>query len=113
MGGVWRGAAERDRAGDAASDAPQLRAVVPFVCVPVAGAVICRGGENRMGELLCFAIRRFHLSPPPFHGHETLLALWSTYLARGLDPCDTGVLLPPALRLPFDEKNGRPLGHGA
>ena len=22
MGGVWRGAAERDRAGDAASDAP-------------------------------------------------------------------------------------------
>ena len=54
-----------------------------------------------MGELLCFAIRRFHLSPPPFHGHETLLALWSTYLARGLDPCDTGVLLSDY----FDEKN--------
>ena len=55
-----------------------------------------------MGELLCFAIRRFHLSPPPFHGHETLLALWSTYLARGLDPCDTGVLLSDY----FDDRSG-------
>lgn len=29
----------------------------------------------------------------PFHAHEVLWAVWSTYLARGLDPCDTGVLL--------------------
>ena len=38
----------------------------------------------------------------PFHGHETLLALWSTYLARGLDPCDTGVLLSDY----FDDRSG-------
>ena len=29
----------------------------------------------------------------PFHGHETILAVWSTYIALGLDPCDTGLLL--------------------
>lgn len=38
----------------------------------------------------------------PFYGHETLLALWSTYLARGLDPCDTGVLLSDY----FDDRSG-------
>ena len=29
----------------------------------------------------------------PFHAHEGFLALWSTYLARGLDPCNTEVML--------------------
>jgi hypothetical protein len=29
----------------------------------------------------------------PFHGHESVLAVWSTYLALGLDPCETGILL--------------------
>ena len=58
MGGVWRGAAERDRAGDAASDAPASGSRAFRVC---------------------------------------------TYLARGLDPCDTGVLLSDY----FDENDDR------
>ena len=32
----------------------------------------------------------------PFHAHESFLALWTTYLARNLDPCDTGLLLHDA-----------------
>ena len=28
----------------------------------------------------------------PFHAHETLWAVWSTFLAFDLDPCDTGIL---------------------
>ena len=28
----------------------------------------------------------------PFHGHETILSVWSTFLAFGLDPCSTGLL---------------------
>lgn len=29
----------------------------------------------------------------PFHAHEGLLAVWTTFLALDLDPCDTGILL--------------------
>ena len=39
----------------------------------------------------------------PFHGHETILAVWSTYIALGLDPCDTGLLLTDH----FDDKPNR------
>ena len=104
MGGVWRGAAERDRAGDAASDAPASGSRAFRVCT--GGALSFVEGE-RIEWGSCCALQSdaftFLLLPPPFHGHETLLALWSTYLARGLDPCDTGVLLSDY----FDENDDR------
>ena len=37
-------------------------------------------------------LRRFN-TLNPFHSHEVFLALWSTYLARDLDPCDTELLI--------------------
>ena len=52
MGGVWRGAAERDRAGDAASDAPASGSRAFRVCTGGALSFV-RGGENRMKGSCC------------------------------------------------------------
>ena len=49
----------------------------------------------------------------PFHAHEGLLAVWNTYLALDLDPCETGILLSdhihdtPSIGNPFLELHRR------
>ena len=54
------------------------------------------GGDD--ADVISHPVVSFHRgnSFNPFHAHESFLALWTTYLARNLDPCDTGLLLHDA-----------------
>ena len=52
---------------------------------------VCSPDDRVVSHTVVMVRRKDAFSP--FHAHEGLLAVWNTYLALDLDPCETGILI--------------------